>query len=212
MADAAPECELPGAALRAPHHEFPDPPEDLPARGPGPQTLVLAGGCFWCVEAVYRQLEGVLDVVSGYAGDRKDNADYETVCSGRTNHAEAVKITYDPARISLGRLLKVFFGSAHDPTQVDRQGNDHGRQYRSAIFYADEEQKRIAEQYIGTLNTAKIFRAPIATRLEPLEAFHDAEAYHQDYAARHPFQPYIAGVSMPKVEKTRHVFSDLLKK
>jgi peptide-methionine (S)-S-oxide reductase len=211
MADA-PECELPGAARTAPHHRFPDPPEDLPARGDAPQTLVLAGGCFWCVEAVYRQLEGVLDVVSGYAGDRPETADYETVCSGRTNHAEVVKITYDPARISFGRLLKVFFGTAHDPTHVDRQGNDHGRQYRSAIFYADADQKRIAEQYIAALDAAKVFRAPIATRLEPLEAFYDAEAYHQDYAARHPFQPYIAGVSMPKVEKTRHVFSDLLKK
>lgn len=211
MADA-PECELPGAARRAPHLDFPDPPEDLAPRGSQPQSIVLAGGCFWCVEAVYRQLDGVLDVVSGYAGDSRETADYETVCSGRTNHAEVVKITYDPARITLGRLLKVFFSTAHDPTQVDRQGNDMGRQYRSAIFYADDEQKRIAEQYIGKLNTAKVFRAPIATGLEPLEAFYDAEAYHQDYAARHPFQPYIAGVSMPKVEKTRHVFSDLLKK
>ncbi|MCC2657740.1 MAG: Peptide methionine sulfoxide reductase MsrA [Panacagrimonas sp.] len=211
MADA-PECELPGAARTAPHHQFPDPPEDLAPRGDGPQTVVLAGGCFWCVEAVYRQLDGVIDVVSGYAGGDQASADYETVCSGRTNHAEVVKIVYDPARISFGRLLKVFFGSAHDPTHVDRQGNDHGRQYRSAIFYSDEDQKRIAEQYIGKLNTAKVFRAPIATRLEPLEAFYDAEGYHQDYAARHPSQPYIAGVSMPKVEKTRHVFSDLLKK
>ena len=211
MADA-PECELPGAARSAPHHAFPDPPEDLPVRGTEPQTLVLAGGCFWCVEAVYRQLEGVIEVVSGYAGDAEEKADYETVCSGRTNHAEVVKIVYDPSRITFGRLLKVFFGSAHDPTQLDRQGNDHGRQYRSAIFYADAEQKRIAEQYINALNAAKVFRAPIATRLEPLETFFDAEAYHQDYAARHPFQPYIAGVSMPKVEKTRKVFSDLLKK
>jgi peptide-methionine (S)-S-oxide reductase len=211
MADA-PECELPGAARRAPHHDFPDPPEDLVPRDGGPQTVVLAGGCFWCVEAVYRQLDGVLDVVSGYAGDGQDSADYESVCSGRTNHAEVVKITYDPARISFGRLLKVFFGTAHDPTQVDRQGNDLGRQYRSAIFYADADQKRVAERYIDALNTAKVFRARIATRLEPLEAFFDAEAYHQDYAARHPLQPYIAGVSMPKVEKTRRVFSDLLKK
>jgi peptide-methionine (S)-S-oxide reductase len=210
MADA-PECELPGASRRAPHHDFPDPPEDLPARGSGPQTLVLAGGCFWCVEAVYRQLDGVIDVVSGYAGDRQETADYETVCSGRTNHAEVVKIVYDPARISFGRLLKVFFGSAHDPTQLDRQGNDLGRQYRSAIFYADDEQKRVAARYIEALDAAKVFRSRIVTRLEPLEAFFDAEGYHQDYAARHPFQPYIAAVSMPKVEKTRRVFSDLLK-
>lgn len=205
------ECDLPSASRSAPHHAFPDPPEDLPP-GDGPQSVVLAGGCFWCVEAVYRQLDGVLEVSSGYAGDDASTANYETVCSGRTRHAEAVKLVYDPARISFGRILKVFFGSAHDPTQLDRQGNDRGHQYRSAIFYADAGQKRVAEAYIRTLDDAKVFRSPIVTRLEPLEAFHMAEAYHQDYAARNPFQLYIAGVSMPKVEKTRHYFPDQLKR
>jgi len=204
------ECDLPTATRSAPHHKFPDPPEDLPTTG-GPQSIVLAGGCFWCVEAVYRQLDGVLDVTSGYSGDQESTANYETVCSGRTQHAEVIKIDYDPARISLGRLLKVYFSAAHDPTQVDRQGNDHGRQYRSAIFYANEDQKRVAEAYIRALDAAKVFRAPIATTLEPLEAFYRAEAYHQDYAARNPYQPYIAGVSMPKVEKTRAYFPDQLK-
>ena len=204
------ECDLPTATRSAPHQKFPDPPEDLPTAG-GPQSIVLAGGCFWCVEAVYRQLDGVLDVTSGYAGDQESTANYEAVCSGRTQHAEVIKIDYDPARISLGRLLKVYFSAAHDPTQVDRQGNDHGRQYRSAIFYASEDQKRVAESYIRALDAAKVFRAPIATTLEPLEAFYRAEAYHQDYAARNPYQPYIAGVSMPKVEKTRQYFPDQLK-
>lgn len=205
------ECDLPTAGRSAPHTQFPDPPKDLPAGGSSPQSIVLAAGCFWCVEAVFRQLDGVLDVISGYAGDTEAKANYEVVCSGRTDHAEVVKVDYDPARISLGRILKVFFSAAHDPTHVDRQGNDHGRQYRSAVFYADEDQKRVAEAYIRALDAAKVFRQPIATRLEPLEAFFRAEAYHQDYAARNPYQPYIAGVSMPKVAKTRHYFSDQLK-
>ena len=204
------ECELPSASRNAPHQKFPDPPEDLPASG-SPQSIVLAGGCFWCVEAVYRQLDGVLNVTSGYAGDDATTADYETVCTGRTNHAEVVRIDYDPARITLGRILKVFFSTAHDPTQLDRQGNDFGRQYRSSIFYADDDQKRVAEAYIRALDAAKVYRSPIATRLEPLETFFEAEAYHQDYAARNPFQPYIAGVSSPKVAKTRQYFPDQLK-
>lgn len=200
------QCDL----RPAPHAQFPDPPEDLPA-GASPRSVVLAGGCFWCVEAVYRQLDGVLSVVSGYAGDQAATANYEAVCSGSTQHAEVVKIEYDPARISFGRLLKVFFTAAHDPTQLDRQGNDRGRQYRSAVFYADKEQKRVTEAYIRVLDAAGIFRAPIVTRLEPLAAFFPAETYHQDYAQRNPHQPYIAGVSIPKVEKVRNYFSDALK-
>jgi peptide-methionine (S)-S-oxide reductase len=203
------ECELPGAS-RAPHTKFPDPPEDLQESG-SPKSIVLAGGCFWCVEAVYRQLDGVLSVESGYSGDTKARANYDAVCSGSTNHAEAVKIGYDPARISLGRILKVFFSAAHDPTQLDRQGNDRGRQYRSAIFFASDDQKRIAKAYIDALNAANAFRSPVVTTLEPLEAFYAAEAYHQDYAARTPYQPYIAAVSMPKVEKVRAYFPDQLK-
>lgn len=206
----ASQCDLPGAARSAPHTQFPDPPEDLPA-APAPQSVVLAGGCFWCVEAVFRQLDGVLAVTSGYAGDSADTARYDTVCSGRTRHAEVVKIDYDPARISFGRLLKVFFSTAHDPTQLDRQGNDRGPQYRSAIFYASDDQKRVAEAYIRALDTARVFQSPIVTRLDPLEAFYEAEGYHQNYAERNPFQPYIAAVSMPKVEKTRRYFTDQLK-
>lgn len=163
------------------------------------------------MEAVYRQLDGVLAVTSGYAGDEAATANYEAVCSGRTNHAEVVKIDYDPARINFGRLLKVFFSAAHDPTQLDRQGNDRGRQYRSSIFYASEDQKRVAEAYIAALDAAKVFRAPIVTRLEKLEQFFPAETYHQNYASLHPNQPYIAGVSMPKVDKVRHYFADSLK-
>lgn len=200
------QCDL----RPAPHVQFPDPPEDLPA-APSPQSLVLAGGCFWCVEAVYRQLDGVLSVESGYAGDQAATANYDAVCSGRTQHAEVVKIDYDPARISFGRLLKVFFTAAHDPTQLDRQGNDRGRQYRSAVFYATDDQKRVTESYIRVLDATGKFRSPIVTRLEPLAAFFPAETYHQDYARRNPSQPYIAGVSMPKVEKVRNYFSDALK-
>lgn len=204
------QCDLPTASHSAPHTQFPDAAEDLAADS-SPQSLILGGGCFWCVEAVYRQLDGVLAVTSGYAGDQAATANYEAVCSGRTQHAEVVKIDYDPARISFGRLLKVFFSAAHDPTQIDRQGNDHGRQYRSSIFFANAEQKRVAEAYIQALDAAKVFRSPIVTRLEPLHAFFPAETYHQNYAERNPYQPYITGVSMPKVEKVRHYFPDSLK-
>lgn len=208
MAD--PSCDLPGASRTAPHARFPDPPEDLSESG-GSRYLVLAGGCFWCTEAVFRQLDGVLSVTAGYAGGTAQTADYRAVCSGLTDHAEVIGITYDPARITLGRLLKVFFMTAHDPTQLDRQGNDRGRQYRSAVFYANDDQRRIAQRYIEALDAAGVFGSPIVTRLEPLQAFYAAEAYHQDYAAKNPFQPYIAAVSTPKMEKTRHYFSDQLK-
>jgi peptide-methionine (S)-S-oxide reductase len=192
--------------------EFPDPLRDIDAtRATGEQTAVLAGGCFWCVEAVFKELDGVLEVTSGYAGGTADTADYDTVCSGTTDHAEAVRVRFDPARISFGQLLKVFFSVAHDPTQLDRQGNDYGRQYRSAIFYADAAQKEVAEAYIRQLNEAGVFNAPIATRLEPLEAFYVAEDYHQDYAARNPWQPYIAYTAAPKVDKLRHYYAERLK-
>ena len=190
---------------------FPDPVEDLPAGG-GEHTAVLAGGCFWCVEAVYKALEGVLAVTSGYAGDGEDTAHYRAVCSGATNHAEVVSVRFDPARISYGQVLKIFFAIAHDPTQVDRQGADMGRQYRSAIFYADDEEKRVAEAYIRRLDAAGVFGKPIATTLEPLEAFFEAEADHQDYAARNPANPYIAYNAMPKVEKLRTHFADRIRK
>ncbi len=187
--------------------KFPDPALDVPA-GAGEQVAVLAGGCFWCVEAVYRQLDGVLDVVSGYAGGTAETADYQTVCSGTTNHAEAVQIRYDARRLSFGRLLKVFFSVAHDPTQLNRQGADVGRQYRSAIFHADEEQRRVAEAYIRQLEAAQVFAGRIVTTLEPLERFYPAEDYHQDYAAKYPNQPYIAFNASPKAAKAREYFGE----
>ena len=191
--------------------QFPDPVIDATAAS-GEQVAVLAGGCFWCVEAVYLQLEGVRSVKSGYAGGTADTADYETVCSGRTGHAEAVEIRYDPIRLSYGKLLKVFFSIAHDPTTRDRQGADVGRQYRSAIFYANDEQQRIAEAYIAQLGTAKLFDRPIVTEVTPLERFYEAEAYHQNYAARNPGQPYIAYNALPKVNKVRTYYADQLKR
>jgi peptide-methionine (S)-S-oxide reductase len=174
-------------------------------------VAILAGGCFWCTEAVFRQLDGVSTVESGYTGDSAHTANYEAVCSGQTDHAEAIRIEFDPRRISYGRLLKVFFSVAHDPTQLIRQGNDRGRQYRSAIFPADMQQREIAEAYLAQLQAAGVFSAPIATTIEPLDVFYPAETYHQDYAARNPNQPYIAAVSAPKVTKLRKLHPDLLK-
>ncbi|MGE0459824.1 MAG: peptide-methionine (S)-S-oxide reductase MsrA [Vicinamibacterales bacterium] len=175
-----------------------------------PATIVLAGGCFWCVEAVFQPLQGVLGVRSGYAGGTRETANYQAVCSGTTNHAEAVEVRYDPARISLGRLLQVFFGVAHDPTQLDRQGNDRGRQYRSAIFYQSPAQREVAAAYIKQLSDAGVFGLPIVTTLEPLTEFFEAEPYHQDYANKNPGQPYILFTALPKVEKLRKTFGDLL--
>ncbi len=190
---------------------LPAPSVDLsPAQEPTPATVVLAGGCFWCVEAVFLPVAGVQRVRSGYAGGTAETATYEAVCSGTTNHAEVVEVTYDPAQVSFGRLLQLFFGVAHDPTQKDRQGNDRGRQYRSAIFYATPQQKAVAEAYIAELNARQAFPAPIVTTLEPLEAFYEAEAYHQNYAARNPGQPYIVFTALPKVEKLRAAFPERL--
>ena len=204
-------CDLPSQNRAAAAGAFPDPVRDLVA-GDGLQTAVFAAGCFWCVEAVFERLDGVLDVVSGYAGGTASTANYEAVCTGRTNHAEVVKIVYDPAVISYGRLLKVLFSVAHDPTQLDRQGNDRGRQYRSAIFYHSEAEMDVASAYIAQLEAAKVFAKPIVTVLTPLESFYEAETYHQNYAVRNPGQPYIAGVSTPKVEKLAHYYSDYLRR
>ena len=204
-----PTCDLPLGRRLTPA-EFPDPQIDT-APGTEPQTAILAGGCFWCVEAVLKELDGVLEVTSGYSGGTAQTADYDAVCSGRTGHAEAVQVRFDPSRISYGQLLKVFFSVAHDPTQLNRQGADQGTQYRSAIFYTDDEQKRVAEAYIRQLNEAGAYDSPIVTQVVPLEAFYDAEAYHQDYAARHPMQPYILFTAAPKVSKLRKNFADRLK-
>jgi peptide-methionine (S)-S-oxide reductase len=184
--------------------EFPDPVVDAKlAEKSGQSRVILAGGCFWCVEAVYKNLDGVSSVKSGYAGGTADTADYETVSSGTTDHAESVEVVYDPSRITYGQILKVFFSIAHDPTQLNRQGPDTGRQYRSAIFYADDEQKHLADAYIDQLNKAKVFDRPIVTEVVPLERFFEAETYHQDYAARNPLNPYIVINAQPKVRKLR---------
>src|SRR3954466_6909376 len=166
---------------------IPDPAVDEPLRNTSAkQTVVLAGGCFWGVEAVFEHVKGVTDVRSGFAGG-KGSASYEEVSTGNTGYAESVEITYDPSKITYGKLLKVFFAVAHDPTEVNRQGPDTGTQYRSAIFYSDDSQLRIARAYIEQLDGAKIFRRRIATQVTPIERFYEAEAYHQDYAARHPY-------------------------
>ena len=199
-------------ACRIPIKNFPDPEIDTSlSTSPVEKAAVLAGGCFWCVEAVFRELQGVISVRSGYAGDTAATANYRTVCSGRTNHAEAIEIRYDASRTTFGQLLKIYFSVAHDPTQLDRQGNDTGRQYRSAIFYSDDEQKRVAESYIRQLNDEHVFHDPIVTTLEPLDTFYVAEEYHQDYATRNPNQPYIVYVAQPKVDKLRENFADRLK-
>ncbi len=203
-------CELPGQALAQPGDAFPDPPHDLDAADDRGEAI-LAGGCFWCTEAVFTRIDGVTGVQPGYAGGDAATADYKTVCGGRTGHAEVIRITYDPARTRFGQLLKVFFAAAHDPTQKDRQGNDVGTQYRSAIFPLDAAQERVARDYIAALDAAGVFRAPIATTVEPGHPFHVAEAYHHDYAAKNPDQPYIRGVSLPKVAKLQSLFPARLK-
>jgi peptide-methionine (S)-S-oxide reductase len=200
-------------ACRIPIKNFPDPKTDTPlSPSPVEKTAVLAGGCFWCVEAVFKELRGVTSVRSGYAGDSAATANYRTVCSGSTNHAEVIEVRYDASQTTFGQLLKIHFSVAHDPTQLDGQGNDLGRQYRSAIFYSDDEQKRVADAYIRQLNEARVFHTPIVTTLEPLREFYAAEEYHQDYAARNPNQPYIAYVAQPKVEKLRENFAERLKR
>lgn len=180
---------------------FPDPPAD--AMHDSGDTIVLAGGCFWCTEAVYRELDGVISVRPGYAGGSAETANYDDVCTGSTGHAEAIEIVYDPALVQLGEILKIFFAIAHDPTQLNRQGADVGTQYRSAIFYASEAQRRVAAEYIALIDAAQVFAAPIVTTLEPLTRFFVAEAYHHDYAARNPWQPYVRAVAAPKVAKMR---------
>lgn len=186
-----------------------------PAPAPSPAAqraeAVFAGGCFWCVEAVFEEIDGVIDVVSGYAGGSAETANYKAVCTGTTGHAEAVKIVYDPAKVSYEQLLRVHFAT-HDPTTKDRQGADQGPQYRSAIFYATEEERAVARAFIDDLTAARAFPAPIVTTLEPLVAFYPAEAYHQDYAACNPGQPYIRAVALPKVAKVREKFKDMLKR
>jgi peptide-methionine (S)-S-oxide reductase len=199
-----------GSAIAA--SNFPDPVKDIHATGTVPaQTAVLAGGCFWGVEAVFEQLNGVSDVVSGYAGGNQVTAHYTVVSSGITSHAESVKITFDPAKVSYGHLLKVFFAVAHDPTELNRQGPDEGRQYRSSIFYANDEQKGIAEAYIAQLEKAHVFNRPIVTAVVPLDGFYAAEDYHQNFLALHQDYPYIVVNDLPKLRALKAEFPELLK-
>jgi peptide-methionine (S)-S-oxide reductase len=188
---------------------LPAPATDIPASSvKGQQTAVFAGGCFWGVEAVFRHVKGVSSAVSGYAGGSAKTADYTLVSTGMTGHAESVQVTYDPAQVSYGELLRIFFSVAHDPTQLNRQGPDHGTQYRSAIFVTGEEQKRVAQAYVDQLGQAKVFERPIVTEVTTLPAFYPAEAYHQNYLALHPTQPYIVINDLPKLTELKQQFPD----
>jgi peptide-methionine (S)-S-oxide reductase len=183
---------------------FPDPALDIPAsEAAGPQTAVFAGGCFWGVEAVFEQLKGVKSAVSGFSGGEKKTAHYEVVSNGDTGHAESVEVTYDPTQITYGQLLKVFFSVAHDPTELNRQGPDTGTQYRSAIFYANDEQKKVAQAYIEQLDQAHVFSHPIVTQVVALKAFYPAEAYHQHFVERNPMYPYVMYNDLPKLSELK---------
>jgi peptide-methionine (S)-S-oxide reductase len=189
---------------------LPVPAADIPASSvKGTQTAVFAGGCFWGVEAVFRHVKGVASAVSGYAGGTAQTADYDRVSSGYTRHAESVQVTYDPAQVSYGQLLRVFFSVVHDPTQLNRQGPDVGSHYRSAIFFMNDEQKSVAQAYINQLNQAKSYSRPIVTEVVPLPAFYPAEDYHQNYAARNPNQPYIVIHDLPKLAHLKEQFPTL---
>jgi peptide-methionine (S)-S-oxide reductase len=185
---------------------IPAPTQDV-AASDGVQTVVVAGGCFWGVQGVFQHTAGVVNAVSGYAGGAKNTAEYETVSTGTTGHAESVEIKYDPKKISYGKILQIFFSVAHDPTQLNRQGPDSGTQYRSAIFTTNDEQNKVTEAYIAQLNAAKVYKKPIVTKVGPLAGFYPAEAYHQDYLTLHPTQPYIAYNDIPKVENLKKLFA-----
>jgi peptide-methionine (S)-S-oxide reductase len=186
---------------------IPAPAIDAPASD-GVQTVVLSGGCFWGVQGVFQHTAGVVNALSGYAGGNKSTAQYDTVSTGTTGHAESVQVKYDPKKISYGKLLQIFFSVAHDPTQLNRQGPDSGTQYRSAIWTTTPEQKKVTDAYIAQLNAAKVYAKPIVTKVGPLDGFYPAEAYHQDYLTLHPNQPYIAYNDIPKVENLKKVFAD----
>jgi peptide-methionine (S)-S-oxide reductase len=191
-------------------NNFPAPASDTPlATSHGEQSVVISGGCFWGIQAVFQHVKGVVSATSGYSGGSKASAEYEIVSTGQTGHAESVKVVYDPSQITFGELLRVFFSVAHDPTELNRQGPDSGTQYRSMIFYGDDEQKKVADAYIAQLDQAKIFRHPIVTQVVPLKAFYPAEAYHQNYATLHPDNLYIVFNDAPKVEHLRKDFPDL---
>jgi peptide-methionine (S)-S-oxide reductase len=188
---------------------IPAPAEDVVPGHEATETAVLAGGCFWGVQGVFQHVEGVKNAVSGYVGGEKKTAVYETVGSGRTGHAESVQVTFDPKKISYGKILQIYFSVAHDPTQLNRQGPDRGTQYRSAIFPMNEKQAEVAKAYIAQLNQAKTFRAPIVTKIEPGHEFYPAEGYHQDFLVLHPNYPYIVFNDLPKVRNLKRLFPDL---
>ncbi len=190
--------------------EFPQPPLVLPESGPT-RTAVLAGGCFWGMEGLFEDLKGVKEVVSGYSGGSRETAEYELVSTGRTGHAESVQITYDPSQISYGTLLMIFFSVAHDATELNYQGPDHGSQYRSVIFYSDDGQRRMAEAYIRELDRNKVFRKPIVTQLTPLKAFYPAEEYHQHFMQRNPDYPYIVMWDLPKIARLQEEYPALVR-
>ena len=199
-------CNAPADPL----HDLPAAAKDLPAAKAGEtRSLVLAGGCFWSTQAVFEKLKGVTNVVAGYAGGTKETATYEQVSSGDTGHAESVQITYDPAVISYGTLLRVYF-TVFDPTTLNRQGNDTGTNYRSTIFFANEDEKQIAEDYIHQLNDAHVYKDPIVTSLEPLKGFYSAEEYHQHFADKNPDYPYVQFCDVPKLKLLHEKFADLL--
>ena len=189
-------------------HVIPAPAVDDPAGQASSATIVLAGGCFWGVQGVFQHVDGVTSAVSGYAGGEQATAQYEKVGSGRTGHAESVRVVYDPRKVSLGRLLQIYFSVAHDPTELNRQGPDVGTQYRSTIFPASEAQAKVAKAYIDQLDQAKVFGAKIVTTIEPGRPFYPAEGYHQDYLVLHPNQPYIVFNDLPKVENLKKLFAE----
>jgi peptide-methionine (S)-S-oxide reductase len=199
--------QLASCAAEAPV-SIPTPAVDNAKTAGSLQTAVLSGGCFWGVQGVYEHVKGVKKVVSGYAGGDRSTANYETVSTGTTGHAESVQITFDPAQLSYGEILHIFFSVVHDPTELNRQGPDTGSQYRSAIVYSDDAQKNIATAYIAQLNKAGVFHRPIVTRVDPLKGFYPAESYHQDYLEHNPTNPYIAFNDVPKVENLKRVFPD----
>ena len=199
---------LAGAAVAA--ADVPAPPKDTAAMMKGTQTAVLSGGCFWGMEGVFERLKGVTDVMSGYSGGEAATAHYEMVGSGLTGHAESIQVHYDPAQISYGTLLKVFFTVAHDPTELNYQGPDHGTQYRSMIWYANDGQKQVAEAYIKALDAARVYSQPIVTKVAPLKAFYPAEDYHQKFLDNNPTWPYIQYFDLPKIAALKKTYPELV--
>ena len=191
--------------------DFPDPSFDIDNEDQM-QVAILGGGCFWCVEQIFKKIYGVNKVVSGYSGGDSVSANYEAVCSGKTGHIEVVRIEFDSHKVTFGTILKVFLSVAHDPTQVDRQGADIGTQYSSVVFCIDNEQYKVTNEYINLLNNIPVYQNPIVTKIINLNSFYEAETYHQNYAERNPNQPYILGVSKPKLQKFIEEFSYLMKK